>query len=106
MARLRTAAEAVQIRYGRIASNGRPFVEVVDKGPGIAAEDIERVFEPFFTKAPRGTGLGLFLARELAESQWRHPAARERRRRRQHVPAGVHGSRAMGRNESNIHADA
>jgi two-component system sensor histidine kinase PilS (NtrC family) len=60
--------EPVQIRYGRIASNGRPFVEVADKGPGIASQDVERVFEPFFTKAPRGTGLGLFLARELAEA--------------------------------------
>jgi two-component system sensor histidine kinase PilS (NtrC family) len=62
------ANEPVQIRYGRIASNGRPFVEVADKGPGIDDADIERVFEPFFTKAPRGTGLGLFLARELAEA--------------------------------------
>ncbi|MEO6079089.1 MAG: ATP-binding protein [Steroidobacteraceae bacterium] len=60
--------EPVKIRYGRIASNGRPFVEVADKGPGIASADMERVFEPFFTNAPRGTGLGLFLARELAEA--------------------------------------
>jgi two-component system sensor histidine kinase PilS (NtrC family) len=56
----------VEIRYGRLASSGRPFVEVIDQGPGIAREDFERVFEPFFTRAPRGTGLGLFLARELA----------------------------------------
>jgi two-component system sensor histidine kinase PilS (NtrC family) len=62
------ANEPVQIRYGRIASNGRPFVEVADKGPGIDSADMERVFEPFFTKAPRGTGLGLFLARELAQA--------------------------------------
>ncbi|HTQ37347.1 MAG TPA: ATP-binding protein [Steroidobacteraceae bacterium] len=60
--------EPVEIRYGRLAGNGRPFVEVRDRGPGIAAEDAERVFEPFFTTAARGTGLGLFLARELAES--------------------------------------
>jgi two-component system sensor histidine kinase PilS (NtrC family) len=60
--------EPVEIRYGRLSSNGRPYVEVVDHGPGIAGEDHERVFEPFFTKAPRGTGLGLFLARELAQS--------------------------------------
>jgi len=60
--------EPVEIRYGRLASNGRPFVEVIDQGPGIARDDLERVFEPFFTRAPRGTGLGLFLARELASS--------------------------------------
>jgi two-component system sensor histidine kinase PilS (NtrC family) len=60
--------EPVEIRYGRLAANGRPFVEVVDHGPGIAPEDAERVFEPFFTRATRGTGLGLFLARELAVS--------------------------------------
>ena len=61
-------AAPVVIRYGRLASNGRPFLEVTDSGPGIAAEDTERVFEPFFTKAVRGTGLGLFLARELAQT--------------------------------------
>jgi two-component system sensor histidine kinase PilS (NtrC family) len=60
--------EPVEIRYGRIAATGRPFIEVADRGPGIAAEDVERVFEPFFTRAARGTGLGLFLARELAQS--------------------------------------
>jgi two-component system sensor histidine kinase PilS (NtrC family) len=61
-------AGPVEIRYGRLAVNGRPYVEVVDRGPGISGEDHERVFEPFFTRAPRGTGLGLFLARELAQS--------------------------------------
>nr|PZN67608.1 MAG: ATPase [Pseudomonadota bacterium] len=60
--------EPVELRYGRISSTSRPFVEVADRGPGIAPEDMERVFEPFFTRAARGTGLGLFLARELAQS--------------------------------------
>lgn len=63
-----TGTDYVEIRYGRLASNRRPFVEVRDHGSGIAPEDTERVFEPFFTKAAQGTGLGLFLARELAES--------------------------------------
>ena len=53
---------------GRLGSAGRPFLDVADRGPGIAAEDVERIFEPFFTRGARGTGLGLFLARELAES--------------------------------------
>jgi two-component system sensor histidine kinase PilS (NtrC family) len=58
----------VVLRYGRLGSNGRPFLEVADRGPGISQEDHERAFEPFFTRAAKGTGLGLFLARELAQT--------------------------------------
>ncbi len=53
---------------GGSATNGRPYIEVVDQGPGIPAGDTERIFEPFFTRAQSGTGLGLFLARELAQA--------------------------------------
>ena len=56
----------IQLRYGRLGGVGRPFLQVADRGPGIAPADAERIFEPFFTRAQRGTGLGLFLARELA----------------------------------------
>jgi two-component system, NtrC family, sensor histidine kinase PilS len=62
------SATPVQIRFGRLSINGRPYLEVADGGRGIAREDVERVFEPFFTRAARGTGLGLFLARELAQT--------------------------------------
>ncbi|HWW19889.1 MAG TPA: ATP-binding protein, partial [Steroidobacteraceae bacterium] len=47
---------------------GRPYLQVADRGRGIESTDAERIFEPFFTKAKRGTGLGLFLARELAQA--------------------------------------
>jgi two-component system sensor histidine kinase PilS (NtrC family) len=47
--------------------NARPFLEVADRGPGVAPEHAERIFEPFYSGG-RGTGLGLFLARELAQS--------------------------------------
>ena len=53
---------------GRMASTARPFLEVADRGPGIAAQHREKIFEPFFTGNERGTGLGLFLARELAQT--------------------------------------
>jgi two-component system sensor histidine kinase PilS (NtrC family) len=56
----------IELRFGRLAGMGRPYLQIADRGPGIAIADAERVFEPFFTRAQRGTGLGLFLARELA----------------------------------------
>jgi two-component system, NtrC family, sensor histidine kinase PilS len=63
---LPTAATGIQLRFGRLGGVGRPFLQVADRGPGIPTADSERIFEPFFTRAQRGTGLGLFLARELA----------------------------------------
>jgi two-component system sensor histidine kinase PilS (NtrC family) len=63
-----TGTASVQIRLGRLSATARPFLEVIDRGPGIATADAERIFEPFFTRAVRGTGLGHFHARELAES--------------------------------------
>jgi two-component system sensor histidine kinase PilS (NtrC family) len=59
--------EVVEIRYGRLGPTGRPFLQVMDRGPGVNPENAERIFEPFFSGG-RGTGLGLFLARELAQT--------------------------------------
>jgi len=41
---------------------------VQDDGPGIPAEQQGKLFEPFFTTATDGTGLGLYIAKELCEA--------------------------------------
>ncbi len=58
----------IEIRFGRLNATARPFLEVADRGPGVPPENVERIFEPFFSGARSGTGLGLFLARELAQT--------------------------------------
>jgi signal transduction histidine kinase len=79
-ARLRTAAvnlllNAVQAspRGGKVRARIQPagggvVLEVADEGPGIPAEAGERVYEPFFTGRPGGTGLGLAVTRRIAEA--------------------------------------
>ncbi len=44
-----------------------PCIEVIDNGSGIKPEHLEQLFEPFFTTSASGTGLGLYISRELAE---------------------------------------
>ncbi len=51
--------------------DGRMFLRVRDSGPGIAAEDLERVFERFYSRPSvggTGTGLGLPIARAIARA--------------------------------------
>ena len=48
------------------ATNGRVAVAVDDNGPGVAPEERERIFRPFWSRDDSGTGLGLAIAHELA----------------------------------------
>ncbi|MEN9799302.1 MAG: hypothetical protein RL653_2998, partial [Pseudomonadota bacterium] len=52
---------------GRVEEGGYAL-EVEDCGKGIPAEEADKVFEPFFTTREKGTGLGLPLARKIAEA--------------------------------------
>jgi two-component system sensor histidine kinase PilS (NtrC family) len=58
---------SVEIRGGRIARSNRPFIEVLDRGAGVSAGMADKIFEPFFTNQRGGTGLGLYISRELCE---------------------------------------
>jgi two-component system sensor histidine kinase PilS (NtrC family) len=63
-----SSTERVDLRIGRIVSSGRPYLEVADRGSGIDPAQAERIFEPFFTTGAAGTGLGLFISRELCQT--------------------------------------
>ena len=58
---------SLEIKVSRLNPSNRPYLEVVDRGPGIEAKAVDRIFEPFFTGRKGGTGLGLFIARELCQ---------------------------------------
>jgi len=56
----------VEIKSNRLSKSNRPYLEVADRGTFIDAKAADRIFEPFFTGRKGGTGLGLFIARELS----------------------------------------
>ncbi len=60
--------QAGSLRIRAQVTGGSVQIEIEDDGPGVAAEFESKLFEPFSTTDAQGTGLGLFLARELAEA--------------------------------------
>lgn len=48
-------------------SNTQPCIRVQDNGDGVEAKQLQHLFEPFFTTSHQGTGLGLYISRELAQ---------------------------------------
>ncbi|MGI9327190.1 MAG: two-component system sensor histidine kinase NtrB [Pseudomonadales bacterium] len=46
----------------------RPYLNIIDEGPGVPEDQVDNLFEPFFTTENKGTGLGLYISRELCEA--------------------------------------
>ena len=60
--------QAGSVRLRAVSENGRTALEVSDDGPGVPGDAVQKLFEPFFTTDKGGTGLGLYIARELCEA--------------------------------------
>lgn len=66
-----------QIRLGAVQDGESVRIEVEDEGVGIPTEDMERVFDPFYTTRSNGTGLGLPIAYQIVSQHGGHIAARK-----------------------------
>jgi two-component system sensor histidine kinase PilS (NtrC family) len=58
----------IQLVGGRSDTSHVPYLDIIDNGPGIDPAMTDQIFEPFFTTKNSGTGLGLYIAREICES--------------------------------------
>ncbi|MFL1455576.1 sensor histidine kinase [Marinobacter sp. GN3S48] len=67
-----TGKRYIELHAGPTADGERTYLDVRDIGAGIAPDQRASVFEPFFTTDKSGTGLGLYLARELCEANQAH----------------------------------
>jgi len=64
-------------------TTGQPCVDIIDNGPGIDEETQTHIFDPFFTTSPEGTGLGLYITKEVIESN---------RAKIRHIPPATGGT--------------
>ena len=62
-----TGGILVELHAGRMQRTGQPFLEVLDQGHGVDPTTVDKIFEPFYTDRSGGTGLGLYISRELCE---------------------------------------
>ncbi len=65
-----TGVASLTIELGMDENSGDPlpYVRIIDDGPGIDEEAESRLFEPFHTTEASGTGLGLYISKELCEA--------------------------------------
>lgn len=64
----RLPGEVARVTIAVDERDGRPVIEVLDRGPGVPDAIAAQLGRPFFTTSEHGTGLGLYIARELSRS--------------------------------------
>jgi two-component system sensor histidine kinase PilS (NtrC family) len=62
-----TGGIMVELRAGYTQRTNQPYLEVLDRGHGVDPQTVDKIFEPFYTDRSGGTGLGLYISRELCE---------------------------------------
>jgi two-component system sensor histidine kinase PilS (NtrC family) len=63
-----TGSSTVYLEGGVDARTERPYLNVIDEGAGVPDESLDSLFEPFYTTLRSGTGLGLYISREMCEA--------------------------------------
>jgi len=64
----RIPGDPARVSLGVHLDEGKPTIDVVDRGPGIPDAVAAQLFRPFYTTSEHGTGLGLYIARELCRA--------------------------------------
>ena len=64
----RLPGESARVRLRVFQVDNRPMIDVLDRGPGIPEAVATQLFRPFYTTSEHGTGLGLYIARELCRA--------------------------------------
>lgn len=66
--RFSSAGSTVTVDVGRAAGDaGCVSIRIADRGPGFRPQDTDKLFTPFFSRRPGGTGLGMAVARHIIE---------------------------------------
>ncbi|MCL6416177.1 ATP-binding protein [Aestuariirhabdus sp. Z084] len=65
---MKTGQASLTLRVGIKGDSGHPYLDVIDQGPGVPEAMREQIFEPFYTTETTGTGLGLYISKELCEA--------------------------------------